>query len=150
MIDALLLVLLWLLVLMMMMPLPKIVLLERMLVDVQLLEFRVVWWRVLVPVVVLVLLFVLVLVVVLALAVVRSVFVAVLVVMVAELLEGLQMWGLIVVLLRLLLLSRCFLCLPLLLRVLLVVVLFPLLFSHCLFPGLKIQHHHTVIIAGSS
>ena len=46
---------------------------------------------------------------------------------------------------------RCFrLCSPLLLRLMWLVVLVPLLFAHCLFPGLRIRHHRIVLIAGFS
>ena len=43
---------------------------------------------------------------------------------------------------------RCFRwCSPRLLRLMLLVVLAPLLFVHCLFPGPRIQHHRIVLIA---
>ena len=78
-----------LVLMMMMMPFGQ---LDHMLLHVPVvLAFRVVWTCVLVLVVVLVLLLVPVLVVVLVLAVARSLFVAVLVLMLAELPEGLQM-----------------------------------------------------------
>ena len=44
---------------------------------------------------------------------------------------------------------RCFRwCSPRLLRLMLLVVLAPLLFVHCLFRGLGIRHHRIVLIAG--
>ena len=44
---------------------------------------------------------------------------------------------------------RCFRwCSPRLLRLMLLVVLAPLLFVHCLFPGPRIRHHRIVLIAG--
>ena len=39
-------------------------------------------------------------------------------------------------------------CSSRLLRLMLLVVLAPLLFVHCLFPGPRIRHHRTVLIAG--
>ena len=46
---------------------------------------------------------------------------------------------------------RCFRwCSPRLLRLMLLVVLAPLLFVHCLFPGPRIRHHRIVLIAGFS
>ena len=46
---------------------------------------------------------------------------------------------------------QCFrLCSPRLLRLLLLVVLAPLLFVHCLFPGPRIRRHRIVLIAGFS
>ena len=46
---------------------------------------------------------------------------------------------------------RCFrLCSPRLLRLMLLVVLVPFLFVHCLFRGLGIRHHRIVLIAGFS
>ena len=44
---------------------------------------------------------------------------------------------------------RCFrLCSPLLLRLMWLVVLAPLLFAHCLFPGPRIRRHRIVLIVG--
>ena len=44
---------------------------------------------------------------------------------------------------------RCFrLCSSLLLRLMWLVVLVPLLFVHCLFPGLRIRRHRIVLIVG--
>ena len=44
---------------------------------------------------------------------------------------------------------RCFrLCSPLLLRLMWLVVLVPLLFAHCLFPGPRIRRHRIVLIVG--
>ena len=44
---------------------------------------------------------------------------------------------------------RCFrLCSPLLLQLMWLVVLAPLLFAHCLFPGPRIRRHRIVLIVG--